>query len=280
MSLKEVLAKFREQQASAPTKVQVARPGKVRPPRTKPKSEFKPDSNTTTPQSSHWSDLVVEDASRHVPQATGLKIKRLLDALLEEEAGMSLEELQSRTGVNLTSDPALVQALQANPKTTFHQGRFSYQAFHNVKNTEELKLLLDKAPEGIPLLELEDAYKKIIQDIETLQESGRLYLLENSDTHDRVVYPADPNLAQNVDQDIQQLWRETQIPEDGETLTQELHKCGLKPCAKQKAPHVNKDKDEGKRNNKVKKLRSVQNEHVAEIFKDDMAEPSKKKARR
>lgn len=66
---------------------------------------------------------------------------------------------------------------------------------------------------------------------------------------------------------------ELQVPEHDDGLLQELHKVGLKPCARQSGPTMKRADKKDEHKEKVRKLRSVTNAHVAEIFKDDLVNP-------
>eukprot|EP00976_Prorocentrum_cordatum_P038905 791770-Prorocentrum_minimum.AAC.1 len=78
--LLESLRKFREQQRTAPARVANAKPKAKAPPKPKPAA-------APVDEKPHWSKLnlavpvTADGTPRHVPQAVGLKIKRLLDCL-------------------------------------------------------------------------------------------------------------------------------------------------------------------------------------------------------
>jgi len=196
---------------------------------------------------------------------------------------MTPEQLSEQTDIPLTQDTALLEFFKENPKVAYEGGQFRYQALHKIANKQELLSFIDKNPEGTIIAEIKDSYKNLVDDIKEYAAAERVWVLQNSDTNEDIVYPNDPRLRIKIDNDIQDLWNGIKMVETETELLQELHKVGLKECLRQQAPHLqrNQPQDKGKGKERVRKLRNVHNAHVLGIFKEDeIQQPQAKKAKR
>ncbi|KAK3250074.1 hypothetical protein CYMTET_40529 [Cymbomonas tetramitiformis] len=275
-ALNEALAAFREGQRKNINVVKEAKAAGATKKASKPK-QARPRQNISltsagqaTVETRPSETAEASEAKRTVLHHIGSKLKRLIDCLFEAEAPLTAQELKNRTEIDVLGDKALLEAFTENEKVQCQGEHFVYKAVHELGGSHELLHLLDKTPEGIPLAELKDAYKTILDDIKELQAKGRIWKLQNSDTLEEVVYPSDPRYSVSVDEDVAQKWHETKIDLEPDAFTRELHKAGIKPCLRMAAPQFVKP-EMGKKKRKAAELRKYTNVHVAEIFKDNFA---------
>lgn len=122
--------------------------------------------------------------------------KRLKDAttvLLDVRAPLSIAELCEKTKFE-PGDRELWQALSRSQRTeVLPDGRYLYKSqLTNVREKGDLLGHVRRTPEGTVWLDIKDAYIGVEKDLEELQKERKLFVLNNPDLEDNVVYPNDP----------------------------------------------------------------------------------------
>ncbi|KAJ7554147.1 hypothetical protein O6H91_06G128500 [Diphasiastrum complanatum] len=201
----------------------------------------------------------------------GAQIKRVLDLLLETRQALLPEEINEVCFVDVKGHKEVFESLKNNVKVAFDGQRFSYKSKHDLKNKQELLVLIRKVPEGIPMGDLKDSYLGVASDIQELKASGDIWVLMNSDSQEDVVYPNDPKIKIKVDEDVKQAFRRIEMPREFVDVERDLQKSGMKPASnsarKQEMARVlglsQKPKPKKRRESKRTKYT---NAHLPELF--------------
>ncbi|XVF52855.1 hypothetical protein PTKIN_Ptkin05aG0052200 [Pterospermum kingtungense] len=187
----------------------------------------------------------------------GAQMKRVIDLLFQTRQAFTPEQINDACYVNVNSNKDVFEGLRKNPKVNYDGKRFSYKAKHNVKNKDELLFLIQKFVEGIPIIDLKDAYPKVVDD---LQED--------------IAFPNDPKIdLRNVDDDLKELFRSIELPRDMLDIEKDLLKNGMKPATntakRRAAAQMQGVSSKLKPKQKVKefsKNAKLTNAHLPELF--------------
>eukprot|EP00793_Prasinoderma_coloniale_P000530 PRCOL_00003678-RA len=127
-------------------------------------------------------------ARGRVPLAA--RVKRVLDALHSASRPLRWLEVYELAGVDVR-ERELFGVLKAHDKVFFDEvdKRFTYKTKYDCRSKAELLLVLRGAPEGLPLADLKDCYKGVLEDVESLKEEGEIYVLTNNETRAQVAFP-------------------------------------------------------------------------------------------
>lgn len=288
MSLKETLARFQKQQEkcqSTLSSIASAREAQMKsstPQRTTPNlHKAAPPSASSSVQrppapavkfSNDTERLQTINNIRKAP--VGAQIKRVIDVLLERRDVLTPEQINEACHVDVNANRAVFESLKNNPKVYYDGRYFSYKAKHEVKNKDQLLVLIRRFPEGMPIIDLKDAYPTVMEDLQTLKAERKVWLLSNFDSQEDIVYPNDPRVPIKVDDDLKQLFRSIELPRDMLDIEKDLQKNGMKPAtntAKRRAaaqiqggakPKSKKKKHE------ISKRTKLTNSHLPELFKN------------
>lgn len=271
-SLQESLDKFKKQQEKCQSTLTSIAKQKLK--STPPKSAPSLASSPSPPVkfSNDTERLQHINSIRKAP--VGAQIKRVIDLLLERRLALTPEQINEGCYVDIKSNKAVFDSLRNNPKVNYDGQRFSYKAKHDIKNKDQLLLLIRKFPEGIAIIDLKDAYPTVMEDLQSLKAAGEIWMLSNMDSQEDIVYPNDHRIpAMMVDSDLKKLFREIELPRDMIDIEKDLQKNGMKPAtntAKRRAMAqvhgtVSKTKSR-KKKHEISKRTKLTNAHLPELF--------------
>uniref|UniRef100_A0A5B6ZG83 TFIIE beta domain-containing protein n=1 Tax=Davidia involucrata TaxID=16924 RepID=A0A5B6ZG83_DAVIN len=203
----------------------------------------------------------------------GAQIKRVIDLLLETRQAFTPEQINEACYVNTNANKAVFDSLRNNPKVYYDGKRFSYKSKHDLKDKNQLLILVRKYPEGIAVIDLKDAYPSVMEDLQVLKAAGQIWLLSNFDSQEDIAYPNDPRVPIKVDDDLKQLFRGIELPRDMIDIEKDLQKNGMKPAtntAKRRAMAqvhgiASKTKPK-KKKHEISKRTKLTNAHLPELF--------------
>ncbi|XP_057831366.1 uncharacterized protein LOC131042078 isoform X1 [Cryptomeria japonica] len=205
--------------------------------------------------------------------AVGAQIKRVIDLLYETRRAHTAEEINEACYVDINNNKGVFESLKKNVKVNYDGRRFSYRSKHDLKDKNELLVLIRKCPEGIAVVDLKDAYPSVVNDLQELKANGDIWLLSNYDSQEDIVYPNDPKMKIKVDDDVKQLYREIELPKDMVDLERDLFKSGMKPATntanRKLAMQVQgaQQKPKQKKKRDFSKRTKLTNVHMPELFK-------------
>lgn len=194
-------------------------------------------------------------------------------ASLQTRQALTPEQINEACYVDINANKAVFDSLRNNPKVKYDGKRFSYKSKHELKDKNQLLVLIRKFPEGIAVIDLKDAYPTVMEDLQALKAAGQIWLLSNFDSQEDIAYPNDPRVPIKVDDDLKQLFRGIELPRDMLDIEKDLQKNGMKPAtntAKRRAmaevhgiaskPKLKKKKHE------ISKRTKLTNAHLPELF--------------
>ncbi|KAL3645401.1 hypothetical protein CASFOL_010581 [Castilleja foliolosa] len=203
----------------------------------------------------------------------GAQMKRVIGLLFQTREAFTPEQINEACYVDINANKSVFDSLRNNPKIRYDGKRFSYKSKHNVKDIEELKVLIRKFPEGIAVMDLKDSYTAVMDDLQVLKAKGVIWLLSNFDSQEDIAYPNDPKAIFKVDDDLKLLFREIELPRDMIDIERDLQKNGMRPAtntAKRRAmaqvdgiPQKPKTK---KKKHEISKRTKLTNAHLPELF--------------
>lgn len=286
MDLNRKLDKFKQQQANCQSTL-----AKVAAKRQPPKSTTTTTTSTSSkkPQAPASSSSLAQQPAQplkfsndterlqHInsirKSAVGAQIKRVIDLLFETRQALTPAEINEACYVDINANKGVFESLKKNVKVNYDGHRFSYKSKHDLKDKHELLVLIRKAPEGVAVIDLKDAYPSVLDDLQELKAAGDVWLLSNYDSQEDIVYPNDPKVKIKVDDDVKQLYREIELPKDMVDIEKDLQKNGMKPAtntAKRKAAmqvQGAQSKQKQKKKREFTKRTRLTNAHMPELFK-------------
>ena len=205
-----------------------------------------------------------------------MRQKQVIDYLRQLESPATAEQIATATGRDISTEPDLANALDANPKIQVEEdaGTFAYLPEANVRNKDQLLDYIRRAGAPVATSEVADAYKAIMDDIAALKAGNEIIGLHSYDPEIgcEVLYAIDQRLkGVGVDEEVGALWGAVEVPEDEEDVGEELKKVGIAPAPRKaprkKAPGTGKEKKRKQR--KQSKLRVVTNAHLMHLLEGD-----------
>ncbi|PPE01849.1 hypothetical protein GOBAR_AA31141 [Gossypium barbadense] len=198
----------------------------------------------------------------------GAQMKRVIDILFQTRQAFTPEQINEACYVDVNGNKDVFEGLRKNPKVNYDGKRFSYKAKHDVKNKNELLVLIRKYIEGIAVIDLRDAYPNVMEDLQLvrlggkalltpkancfplllrlksafrtpnamengglgLKAAGQIWLLSNFDSQEDIAFPNDPRVPIKVDDDLKELFRSIELPRDMLDIEKDLQKNGMKPA--------------------------------------------------
>lgn len=281
MALAQKLAQFTKQQEKLQASLATlpARPPKATPSSTASRKapSLPPRSQPLVPLAQRFSFTNDTEKLQQIAiiqkSPVGAQIKRVLDLLLETRQSLLPEEINDLCFVDVKHNKDVFESLKSNVKVSFDGQRFAYKSKHDLKNKDELLVLVRKLPEGVPMGDLKDSYPGIQADVQDLKATGKVWVLMNSDSQEDIVYPNDPKIVIKVDEDLKQLIRGIDTPREFMDVERELQKAGMKPAtnsARREAmagvPRSQIPKPQKKKRRESKRTKYT-NAHLPELFK-------------
>lgn len=282
MALQESLNKFKQQQEKCQTTLTSI--AKLNAPSRPSNSHKKAPASTSSAPAKPLTPAVKfsNDTERlqHInsirKSPVGAQIKRVIDLLYETRQPLTPQQINEATYVDINGNKAVFDSLKNNHKVSYDGRRFSYKSKHDLKGKDNLLTLIRKHPEGLPVVDVKDAYPTVLEDLQALKAAGQVWLLSNMDSQEDIVYPNDPKAVIKVDDDLKQLFRSIELPRDMMDIEKDLQKNGMKPAtntAKRKAmaevyglPTTKTKKQ--KKQREIGKRTKLTNRHMPELFKD------------
>ncbi|XP_021773751.1 general transcription factor IIE subunit 2-like [Chenopodium quinoa] len=287
MSLQENLARFRKQQEKCQSTLSSIASEKQA--STKSSNPPKHNSNvqkstlpTASPSinarppvkfSNDTERLQIINSIRKAP--AGAQIKRVIDLLLERREALTPEQINQVCHVDVYANKTVFESLKNNPKVSYDGQCFSYKSKHEVKNKDQLLVLIRRYPEGMPIIDLKDSYINVMEDLQALKADRKVWLLSNFDSQEDIVYPDDPRVSFKVDDDLKQFFRSIELPRDFLDVEKELQKTGIKPLtntaqrrAAAQIQGVSSKNKPKKKKHEISKRTKLTNAHLPELFQN------------
>ena len=111
------------------------------------------------------------------------QIKRVIDLLLERRTTFTPEQINEACYVDVNANRAVFESLKNNPK-----------------KKKGAAACIRRFPEGMPVIDLQDAYPNVMEDLQTLKVE-RKFGCSNFDSREDIVYPNVPRVPFKVDDD-------------------------------------------------------------------------------
>ncbi len=110
--------------------------------------------------------------------ALGMRQKQVVDHLRAAATACSPAEIAGATGRDVASELDLRDALENNPKVGIDDdGRYFYRPDANVRSKMELLNYVRKAAAPVAVIEIADAYKTVMEDVEVGGEQARQHFV-------------------------------------------------------------------------------------------------------
>tara|TARA_B100001173_G_scaffold306108_1_gene312451 strand:- start:906 stop:1562 length:657 start_codon:yes stop_codon:yes gene_type:complete len=212
---------------------------------------------------------------------------------------MTNSELKALLGfdTHLDKQSELFLTLKANEKILYDEKKdtLKYKPKFDILNTNELLGLIEKHADGVLEEDLGDSYDGVLVDAMKLEESGKVWRVQNSETRKWVTYPrvsvVDEDGANNkegeeeeeenvnkelIDEEFVKMYAEVKIPEEEAEFDKELRKANMEPAAKRSFRKVSREELEAEKKLMKKKKRApnfermkLTNVHMKDLFKGD-----------
>ncbi|KAF6163448.1 hypothetical protein GIB67_029297 [Kingdonia uniflora] len=207
----------------------------------------------------------------------GAQIKRVIDVLFKTSGNLTMQQIYDECFVDVRRNKDVFNSLAQNVKVFYDGVCFSYKSKHDVKDKNQLLLLIRQFPEGIPVIDLEDSYPTIVEDLQALKSADLIWLLSNSDSREDIAYPNDPKIQGKVkvDSDLKECFHDIELPSDMIDIEKNLKVNGMKPATNtgnrrslaQVYGIVPKTKPKEKRR-KITNRTKVTNTHLPHLFQE------------
>ena len=235
----------------------------------------------------------------HVPTSLLARQKATIDCLKRTREQMTNSELKALLGfdTHLDKQSELFLTLKANEKILYDEKRdtLKYKPKFDIQNKNELLGLIVKHADGVLEEDLGDSYDGVLVDTMKLEESGKVWRVQNSETRKWVTYPrvsvVDEDGANNkegeeeeeenvnkelIDEEFVKMYAEVKIPEEEAEFDKELRKANMEPAAKRSFRKVSREELEAEKKLMKKKKRApnfermkLTNVHMKDLFKGD-----------
>lgn len=280
MSLQDSLNKFKQQQEKVQnTLTSIA--ARAAPSRTS-HSQKKTTASTPAPAKAPTPPVKFSNDTQRLQHINtirkspvGAQIKLVIDLLFETRNAFTPEEINERCYVDIVGNKAVFDSLKNNHKVSYDGRRFSYKSKHNLKGKDNLLTLIRRSPEGLPVVDVKDAYPSVMDDLQGLKAAGQVWLLSNMDSQEDIVYPNDPKAVIKVDDDIKQLFRSIELPRDMVDIEKDLQKNGMKPAtntaerrAMAQIHGLPSKPNKQKKPREITKRTKLTNAHLPELFQN------------
>uniref|UniRef100_A0ACD5TV57 Uncharacterized protein n=3 Tax=Avena sativa TaxID=4498 RepID=A0ACD5TV57_AVESA len=279
MALNERLSKFKQQQERCQTTLSSIAATQASTSKLQISSRSRPVNAPSAPAKPTPAIKFSNDTERlqHInsirKSPVGAQIKLVIELLYKTRQAYTAEQINEATYVAINSNKAVFDSLRNNLKVQFDGRRFSYKSKHDLNGKDQLLYLIRKYPEGLPVVEVKDAYPTVLEDLQALKESGEIWWLSSMDSQEDIAYPNDPKSKIKLDADLKQLYREIELPRDMIDIEKELLKNGHKPATdttkRRAAAQINgqpKKPKAKKKQKEITKRTKLTNAHMPELF--------------
>lgn len=170
---------------------------------------------------------------------------------------------------------SIEKILRAHEKVKYQPAKegtsalFDFRPAHDIRSAESLLKYLQaqRTAQGLSVKELRDGWPDAEDTITLLEMEGKLLVTRNKkDNHARMVWPNDPSLSFEIDDEFQNIWNKIKLPEPG-VLADELEKEGLTPANKNRTTRK-PVKVQEKTKRKPRSGGKTTNVHMAGILRD------------
>ncbi|XP_072974471.1 uncharacterized protein [Typha angustifolia] len=279
MALQESLNRFKQQQEKCQsTLASISRAGSSKEPHTRKAPPNAVSSSASTKAQTPVKFSNDTERLQHInsirKSPVGAQIKRVIEILFETRLAHTPEQINEVCYVDISGNKAVFDSLRNNPKVHYDGRRFSYKSKHDLKGKDQLLSLVRKFPEGLPVVDVKDAYPSVLEDLQALKAAGQVWLLSNMDSQEDIVYPNDPKVMIKVDDDLKHLFRGIELPRDMVDIEKDLQKNGMKPAtntAKRRAMaqvHGITPKPKPKKRREISRRTKLTNAHLPELFQN------------
>eukprot|EP00877_Chromochloris_zofingiensis_P012678 jgi/Chrzof1/7664/Cz02g32050.t1 len=207
------------------------------------------------------------------PVPLAKQVKDVLDFLQEGEGyPKNWEEIQERVPYYDVGEGSELRAnLVSNPRVDLNHEGLAYKSEHGIRNKDDLLLYIRRHPEGTRTVDIKDAYKAVLDDIEALKADGKVYKFFNYDVQSDAVFPVDERLAIRMDPGVLELYHDITVPAEPSELAAQLAKLGQKSALanliRKKVALPTPERKQRKR--RQFQPRSVTNAHLMHLFRGD-----------
>jgi transcription initiation factor TFIIE subunit beta len=236
----------------------------------------------------------------HVPTSLLARQKATIDCLKRTREQMTNSELKALLGfdTHLDKQSELFLTLKANEKILYDEKRdtLKYKPKFDIQNKNELLGLIVKHADGVLEEDLGDSYDGVLVDVMKLEESGKVWRVQNSETRKWVTYPRVSVMEEEVsgggaskerdeeeninkellDEEFVKMYAEVKIPEEEAEFDKELRKANMEPAAKRSFRKVSREELEAEKKLMKNKKRApnfermkLTNVHMKDLFKGD-----------
>lgn len=253
-----------------------------------------PTTSTPSPAPSHASASTKTDLKRKRPEQTNVvfsqpadtgtgrnvmtQITYAVDYLKSKGTPQTLQDLLSYLSLQYREDDykrTIGTILKNHEKISFDRtgadgtGTFSFRPIHNIRSPSQLLGHLQSQPtaQGLNVRALRDGWPGAEDAINGLESAGKLLVTRNKkDDHAKMVWPNDPSLRFEMDDEFRGMWHKIRLPEAG-AVAEELEREGLTPTNKSRVVRA-KAKVAEKKTKKPRKSGKTTNTHMVGVLRD------------
>lgn len=199
-----------------------------------------------------------------------------VEYLKTKEKAISFQDIFDYLSIpNIEDKLTLERILNAHSKIEYDpqglggRGGYRFRPPHNVRSADELEAYLQRqtTAQGIQVKELKEGWPGALDAIDTLEEQGKLLVTRNKkDNTAKMVWPNDPSLQHNVDDEFKNLWYKVKLPVETADLRTQLVEFGLTPTSQVKAVIQGNNKEKKKKASR--RGGKTTNTHMLSILKD------------
>lgn len=259
------------------------------------KRSIGPTSSGATPSQSTQTKIENNDLKRKRPEqneisaysqpadtGTGRNIMTQITYAVEylktKGTPQTLTELLSYLSLQHREDQyknSIAAILQRHDKVDFErkgagiENTYSFRPVHNIRSADRLlgHLQSQHTFQGLSARELRDGWPQAEDAITELEDRDKLLVTRNrKDNHAKMVWPNDPSLKFELDEEFQKIWHKVKLPPP-DALADELKREGLTPANK-KGSNKAMMKAPEKKTKKPRKGGRTTNTHMAGVLRD------------
>ena len=173
----------------------------------------------------------------------GTQITFATDHLKTKDMPLTLTDIISYLSLHNASESHkqnIGQILRTHHKVEYQakndggEATYRYRPPHNIRSLEQMlgHLQSQHAFKGLSVKELRDGWPGVEDAIQDLEIEKKLLVTRNKkDNHAKMVWPDDPSLALDIDEEFKLMWHKIRLPEPG-AVADALEKEGLTPANK------------------------------------------------
>jgi len=199
-----------------------------------------------------------------------------VEYLKTKEKAISFQDIFDYLSVPNPEDRSTLEnILSAHAKVEYDpsglggKGVYRFRPPHNVRSADELEAYLQRqtTAQGIQVKELKEGWPGALDAIDALEAQGKLLVTRNKkDNTAKMVWPNDPSLQHDVDEEFRELWYKVKPPVEIADLRAQLVEFGLTPTSQVKA--VVQGNTREKKKKASRRGGKTTNTHMLSILKD------------